>query len=247
MTGTTHPAPHRLAARLAQAALLLCCAVTAQAQLAPASGEAGAAPPASAVAPPPAAEPQPPRAQARTATPAQPRREARPQASGASPAWSELSAAQQQALAPLQGTWPKLSAARKRKWLALSRNIAGMPEQERALLHSRMREWATLTPQQRTQARLNFGESKQLPAADKKALWEAYQALPPDEKRKLAAGAAAAKPAAPPTAAAVQPQPTPLRGAAGTGAAKARPRIAASPDQLDHNTLLPQPGAAQRN
>lgn len=182
-------------------------------------------------------------APARSKAAAEPRREAKP-APSSSPAWSELTAAQQEALAPLQGIWPKLSAARKRKWVALSRNIAGIPAQERALLHSRMREWATLTPQQRTQARLNFAETKQLPAGDKKALWEAYQALPPDEKRKLAAGATAAKPPAPPTAAAVQPQRSPLQGAAGSGAAKARPRIAASPDQLDHNTLLPQPGAS---
>ena len=61
---------------------------------------------------------------------------------------------------------------------------------EQAKLHSRMTEWAALSPQQRTQARLNFAETKQLSPDDKKAKWEAYQALPPEEKRKLAAGAA---------------------------------------------------------
>ncbi|HEY8358161.1 MAG TPA: DUF3106 domain-containing protein [Ramlibacter sp.] len=124
-----------------------------------------------------------------------------------SPGWRELTPAQQQALAPLTGSWAKLSEAHKRKWLALSANYPTMAQPEQALLHSRMAEWAALSPQQRTQARLNFAESKTVPADDKKAKWEAYQALPAEEKRKLAAGARAAKPPAPPTAAAVQPEP----------------------------------------
>ncbi|MGV3571180.1 MAG: DUF3106 domain-containing protein [Ramlibacter sp.] len=123
------------------------------------------------------------------------------------PTWSELTPQQREALAPLTGSWSKLSEAHKRKWLALSANFPAMPPPEQARLHTRMAEWAALSPQQRTQARMNFAESKAVPAGDKKAKWEAYQALPPEEKRKLAAGARAAKPAAPPTAAAVQPEP----------------------------------------
>jgi hypothetical protein len=75
---------------------------------------------------------------------------------------------------------------------------------EQAKLHSRMTEWVALSPQQRTQARLNFGQTQQLSPDDKRAKWEAYQALPPEEKKKLAARAA--KP--PATAAAVKPVPT---------------------------------------
>ena len=48
-----------------------------------------------------------------------------------------------------------------------------------------MTEWAALSPQQRAQARLNFAEIKRLPADERKAKWEAYQALQPEEKRKL--------------------------------------------------------------
>ena len=71
-----------------------------------------------------------------------------------------------------------LSEAQKRKWLALSAELpASMPRAEQAKLHSRMTEWAALSPQQRTQARLNFAETKQLSPDDKKAKWEAYQAL----------------------------------------------------------------------
>jgi hypothetical protein len=164
----------------------------------------------------------------------------------ARPTWAELSPPQRQSLAPLAATWSTLTEGHKRKWLALSRNYPNLPPGEQARVHSRMAEWAALSPQQRTQARLNFAESKTVPTQDKKADWEAYQALPPEEKRKLAAGAAAAKPAPPPTAVAVQPVPEQKL----TKVPKPRkqdlgsPRIAGVPTQVDQNTLLPQPGAA---
>jgi len=101
--------------------------------------------------------------------------------------WSDLSAAQKQVLAPLSPQWASLSEAQRQKWLALSKNFSKLPLAEQQTMHSRMAEWASLTPQQRTQARLNFGESQKLPAQDKKAQWEAYLALPEDEKRKLGA------------------------------------------------------------
>ncbi len=108
-----------------------------------------------------------------------------------------------------------------------------------------MTEWVALSPQQRTEARLNFGETQQIAPDDKKAKWEAYQALSPEEKRKLAAGAA--KP--PATAAAVKPV-TPeklanvpkVQSESRTKNEPKTPRIAAAPDQVDPNTLLPQQG-----
>lgn len=140
--------------------------------------------------------------------------------------WTELSADQRQALQPLSGAWPTLSEAQKRKWLALSRNYQRMSPDDRALLHSRMTDWVALSPQQRTQARLNFAETKGLSADDKKAKWEAYQALPPEEKRKLAAGAPARTP---PAAAAIKPVPAQKLAKVPRGNRKAKPpRIAAS-------------------
>jgi hypothetical protein len=161
--------------------------------------------------------------------------------SATSPLWSELTPSQQQALAPLAATWPTISEAQKRKWLVISQSYGTLVPSEQVKLHSRMNDWVALSPQQRIQARLNFAESKQLSPDDKKAKWEAYQALPPEEKRKLAAGAAsAAKP--PGTAPAVKPLPQKLATVPRTRDAKA-PRIAAAPNQVDHNTLLPQPAA----
>lgn len=120
------------------------------------------------------------------------------------PTWTELSPAQRQALAPLAPIWERLSEPHKRKWTVLAQNFHNLPPAEQAKLHSRMREWAALSPQQRSLARLNFGETQQVSPDEKKAKWEAYQALTPEEKRKLAAGAG---PKPPTTAAAVKPVP----------------------------------------
>ena len=160
--------------------------------------------------------------------------------SATSPLWAELTPQQQQALGPLAGAWPTISEAQKRKWLVISKSYGRLPAPEQVKLHSRMTEWVALSPQQRIDARLNFAESNQLSADDKKAKWEEYQALPPEERRKLAAGAASAvKP--PATAAAVRPVPAQKMATVPRGGDLRPPRIAAAPNQVDHNTLLPQP------
>ena len=129
---------------------------------------------------------------AQAANPARTATASSPTSSG--PAWSELNPSQQKALAPLASSWNTgMSEAQKRKWLEISKNYAALPPEGQATLNSRMSDWVSLSPQQRAQARLNFGKtkelSKQLTPEEKKAKWEAYQALSPEERQKLAAKA----------------------------------------------------------
>jgi len=120
------------------------------------------------------------------------------------PSWQELTPEQQLSLRPLAAHWSSLNSARKRKWIAFAANYSALTPAEQAKLHSRMTEWASLSQKQRDQARLNFAQTKQLSPTQKAATWQAYQALSPEEKQKLAklappkpAGAAtAAKPVA---------------------------------------------------
>ena len=131
------------------------------------------------------------------------------------PTWAELTKAQQQALQPLNGRWSEISEPQRRKWIALSQNFDRLSPDEREKLHSRMTDWAALSVQQRNQARLNFAETNKLAPDDKKAQWEAYQALSAEEKQKLAAGAStkpagaaiAIKPVAPQKMVVVPPKP----------------------------------------
>lgn len=109
------------------------------------------------------------------------------------PTWTELTPQQKKSLAPLATHWHQVSAGQKQKWLEISKNYGALTPTEQAALNSRMTEWAALSPQERAQARLNFGKtkeiSKQLTAEEKSAKWKAYQALSLEEKSKLAAKA----------------------------------------------------------
>jgi hypothetical protein len=107
------------------------------------------------------------------------------------PQWRELSGAQQQTLRPLAGTWDSLSEGHKGKWIALAQNYPSIAPAEQVKLQGRMAEWAALKPREREQARLNFAETKKLSPSERTADWEIYQALSPEEKKKLAAEASA--------------------------------------------------------
>jgi len=104
--------------------------------------------------------------------------------------WQDLKPAQQTLLKPLEREWAGIGAQHKQKWIEMSARFPTMRPAERARIQERMGEWARMTPQQRSQARLHFQEAKQVPATDRQARWNAYQALSPEEKRRLAARAA---------------------------------------------------------
>lgn len=159
------------------------------------------------------------------------------------PTWQELSASQQQALSPLAQLWPSMSEAHKRKWIALSQNFTTLAEADKNTLQSRMREWAALTPQQRTQARLNFADAKQLPQDERRSKWEAYQALSAEEKQKFAAQKPVAKVGGAPAIKPVAPEKLTTPPAASNN--KALPRIAS--DKASPTTLLPNTAAAPTN
>lgn len=152
-------------------------------------------------------------------------------------AWADLTAAQQASLKPLGETWNTLSEPQKRKWLSLSKNYAKMPPSEQSKLQSRMTEWVALSAQQRTQARLNYAQAKAIPPDQRQSKWREYQALSPEEKRKLASNAVPApkgaapelKPAASSPLSANSKRP---RGALGAG------KVASV--EIDKVTLLPK-------
>lgn len=102
------------------------------------------------------------------------------------PEWTDLTPSQKAALLPLRENWHFLGDASKRKWIALSNNYQSMALAEQYKLHARMNEWVALSQQQRVEARLNFSQAKLLPKSHKSATWEAYQALSPEDKNKLA-------------------------------------------------------------
>ena len=154
------------------------------------------------------------------------------------PGWQDLTPLQQTSLKPLAEKWNTLGETQKRKWIAIAANYPKLAPEEQTKLHSRMTEWVSLSQQQRAQARLNFAESKKLTPSQKTATWNAYQALSPEEKQKLA-NLAPAKPVG--AAAVAKPVPShkltnvPLKRPSN----KQAPKTATAGQTLNQNALLP--------
>lgn len=106
------------------------------------------------------------------------------------PRWQELSPPQRAALKPLERDWSTIDEPHKQKWLEIAARYPALPPAEQQRVSARMAEWVKLSPAQRGQARLNFQEVRQLTKEERQARWQAYQALTPEQRSKLAARAA---------------------------------------------------------
>jgi hypothetical protein len=103
--------------------------------------------------------------------------------------WKSLSASQRGVLAPLERDWTGITPAQQQKWLELANRYGAMPPDEKARVQQRMSEWSRLPPQERARARLNFQEARPLGREERQQQWEAYRALPPEQRRELAESA----------------------------------------------------------
>ncbi|TAK50898.1 MAG: DUF3106 domain-containing protein [Betaproteobacteria bacterium] len=102
------------------------------------------------------------------------------------PSWAELTADQQQVLAPLKSDWESLSPARRTTWVGIAKRYPAMKPHVQQRVVRRMQTWAKLTPEQRVAARERYRSLGKLPPEkrhDLKQQWAEYQALPPAEKR----------------------------------------------------------------
>ncbi len=209
-------------------------------------------------------------------TPTQPRVSAPVTAKPAqqrSASWSSLTPAQRATLAPLQRDWDSIDPGRQRKWVEIAMRFPGLSAEEQQRVQQRMNEWARMTPEERGRARVQFQEIRQLSPQDRQASWEAYQALPAEQKRELAKRATPEPARSVPPSADVAPKSTIVRvpstppvlkpvgptqiqvapGATTTSVTRTPapplhqqpglPKMAATPTFVDKNTLLPKRGA----
>lgn len=150
-----------------------------------------------------------------------------------SKAWRQLTPTQRQALAPLGAQWSALTSQQQNKWLAISKNFDQLSVSEQITMHSRMADWVDLSPRERNLARLNFNQMQKLPIEDRKAKWEAYQALTTEEKRLLNASTASPVNSAAPTAKPLEPH----------RRVETLPRVSGTlpkSSDIDRKTLLPR-------
>jgi hypothetical protein len=94
------------------------------------------------------------------------------------PGWSELTPAQQQVLAPVQGEWEQLDTVRRKKWITIADRYPTMKPAEQERLQKRMQEWAKLTPVERKAAREKYQNLKKQPPQKRdevKRRWQEYE------------------------------------------------------------------------
>lgn len=153
--------------------------------------------------------------------------------------WRELSAKQQALLAPLERDWPEISDTQRSKWLSATPTLATMSGEEIKRVHDRIRDWTMLSGSERLNARISFQVSRQLTPEQRQARWEAYQALPAEERRVLAEKAMARRQAlaeAPARAA------KPLRAQRSSDAAPVSPQLV-TPALVTSILVQAKPGA----
>ena len=109
----------------------------------------------------------------------------KPDAGG--PRWTELSPAHRKVLAPLAADWNGLDARSKERWMDVAGRYPKMAPEEQQRADQRIGEWSHMTVAERTQARMNFQETRGVSKEEREARWKAYQALPDEKKRELAA------------------------------------------------------------
>jgi Protein of unknown function (DUF3106) len=177
--------------------------------------------------------------------PAQARGAARP-VPETKPRWNELSPAQREVLKPLERDWSGIDTDRKQKWLAIAGKYPSMSPPERARVQERMAAWSRLSPEERGVARQQFQAAKRVAPQDRPAQWEAYQALTPQEKRRLAEQArppaASPAPAARPAAVTARGDGRPVPPMAKSNIVP-NPAFAPPPKPITSASVQAQPGA----
>ena len=81
----------------------------------------------------------------------------------AMPEWRQLTPTQQQVLAPLVLQWAKMSSHQRSRLIAVAEQYPKMTPQARARFQKRIKIWASLSREQRKQARANYRQFHRLP------------------------------------------------------------------------------------
>ena len=75
----------------------------------------------------------------------------------------------------------------REKWIEIAKRFHKLSPEGRKRLHDRMADWVRLTPEQRQLARESYQNAKTLPPERKAQVWQQYQQLTEEQKKRLAA------------------------------------------------------------
>ncbi|NJM33315.1 MAG: DUF3106 domain-containing protein [Limnobacter sp.] len=122
----------------------------------------------------------------------------------ASGSFEELTQEHRQFLMPLKPLWNSLPAQERATWESLANNFESADRKQKQRMTARIKEWASMTPEQRNEVRRNFktlstwdtdqksdnridkSRHRETPdKADKRTAWKQYMLLSPAERARL--------------------------------------------------------------
>lgn len=92
--------------------------------------------------------------------------------------WRQLTVAQQHVLAPLAVQWDTMSALQRSRLIAVAEQYPKMTPEARFRFQKRIKTWASLSREERKEARENYRKFHRLPVKQREAIkrrWEAKQ------------------------------------------------------------------------
>ncbi|GAB5606298.1 DUF3106 domain-containing protein [Sideroxyarcus sp. TK5] len=84
--------------------------------------------------------------------------------------WSELSAAQQQILAPLSDSWDNLPQSEHKSFIGVADAYPKLSPEKQQRLRAQIKDWAGLTMEQRHRAREKFSAFSKVPEEKREAV-----------------------------------------------------------------------------
>ncbi len=84
--------------------------------------------------------------------------------------WPKLTLAQQEALAPINQLWDTLPEMQQKRLLATTKGFQQLTHDKKQLFHTRLVEWSTLTPEQRSRAREKYKAFKKVSPEKREAV-----------------------------------------------------------------------------
>jgi hypothetical protein len=109
----------------------------------------------------------------------------------AQPLWEQLNRQQKEVLAPLAQEWNGMDAAKRKKWLGIAKRYPGMTYEEQHRTQLQMRDWYSLTPEQRELIREKYKTINKLPPDKRQEIkqkWRAYGSTHEGQTGEVQAG-----------------------------------------------------------
>ena len=103
-------------------------------------------------------------------------------AAAQSPTWAQLTVDEQTVLRPLQPYWETLPDYQRVRLLGAAKRYPAMSAEQRRRFSERLTKWASLTPEQREQARAAYREYSRMSTAERQKLTSGWFRLHPTKE-----------------------------------------------------------------